>query len=528
MRKFEFPGRPVSVGSRGMVATSNPAAALAGLDILRSGGNAVDAAIAVAAMLAVVEPTQTGIGGDCFVLIKKRGQPVIALNGAGWAPRRTSAEHLRDSGLENISADNVHAVTVPGAVRAWELLLKDHGTRSFEELFCPAIASAEQGYLVTERLARDWARSAEKVSGTSEVKEIFLAQGRPPTVGDRRFNAKLGKALRAIAENGADAFYEGWIAEDIVASLRQHGGVMELEDLAEYNAEYVQPISTEYRGYRLWECPPSGQGIVALQIASMLNRFDLSAYGPLSVERFHLQAEVSRIAYAERDAFLCDPNHHPLSVDQWLSATRIEQHVGRISQDRRIEDVQSFIMPEHKDTVFISVADTDGTVVAFINSLFDDFGSGLMACKSGVLLHNRGCGFSLQAGHPNEIAGRKRPMHTIIPAMLTKESEAVMSFGVTGGHYQPAGQMQVLANIVDYGMSVQEAIEHPRMLARGDSFEMESTVPESIWAALREKGHFPTVSPNPLGTCHAIWVDHSRGVFLGGSDGRRDGLAIGF
>lgn len=527
MRKFEFPGRPVSLGSKGMVATSNPAAALAGLDVLRSGGNAVDAAVAVAAMLAVVEPTQTGIGGDCFVLLKKRGLPPIALNGAGWAPRAVSADQLRDSGLTSIAANNVNAVTVPGAVRAWERLVSDHGTKSLAALFEPAISAAEQGYLVTERLARDWARSAEKVSATPEAKEIFMPGGQSPLLGDRRSNPKLGSALRSIARDGADAFYEGWIAEDIVSSLQRMGGVMTLDDMAEYAPEYVQPISAEYRGYRLWECPPSGQGIVALQIASMLNAFDLSAYGALSTERFHLQAEVSRIAYAERDAHLCDPRFRAVDAELWLSAQRIDRWIKQISHDQRCENLQAVALPEHKDTVFISVADADGTVVAFINSLFDDFGSGFVAGDSGVLLHNRGCGFSLEAGHPNEIAGCKRPMHTIIPALLTKDGEAVMAFGVTGGHFQPAGQLQVLSNIVDYGMSIQQAIDHPRMLARGDTFEMERTVPESIWEGLRAKGHSPTVAVNPLGTCHAIWVDHARGVFLGGSDGRRDGIAIG-
>lgn len=302
---------------------------------------------------------------------------------------------------------------------------------------------------------------------------------------------------------------------------------MTLDDMAEYAPEYVQPISTEYRGYRLWECPPNGQGIVALQIASMLNAFDLSAYRALSAERFHLQAEASRIAYAQRDAFLCDPKFHPVDVKQWLSAERVRQWVAQIDPDQRNAHLPLVPMPEHKDTVFIAVADADGTVVAFINSLFDDFGSGLVASASGVLLHNRGCGFSLEAEHPNEIAGRKRPMHTIIPALLTKDGEAVMSFGVTGGHFQPAGQLQVLSNIVDYGMSVQQAIDHPRMLARGDLLELERTVPESIWDDLRAKGHSPVVATNPLGTCHAIWVDQSRGVFLGGADGRRDGMALG-
>lgn len=528
MRYFEFPSRAVSVGSNGMVATSNPQAALAGLDVLRSGGNAIDAAVAIAAMLAVVEPTQTGIGGDCFVLVKKRALPPIALNGAGWAPRAVDTGPLRDSGLASIPADNVNAVTVPGAVRAWERLVADHGTMPLAALFDPAIAAAEQGYLVTERLARDWTRNAGKVSATPEAREIFMPGGQAPQLGDRRSNPKLGSALRSIARDGADVFYEGWIAEDIVSSLRRMDGVMTLDDMAEYAPEYVQPISAEYRGYRLWECPPSGQGIVALQIASMLNAFDPSAHGALSAERFHLQAEASRIAYAQRDAFLCDPKFHPVDAEQWLSAQRVRQWVAQIDPDRRNEHLHPTALPEHRDTVFISVADADGTVVSFINSLFDDFGSGLVAGDSGVLLHNRGCGFSLEAGHPNEISGRKRPMHTIIPALLTKDGEAVMSFGVTGGHFQPAGQLQVLSNIVDYGMSIQQAIDHPRMLARGDTFEMERTVPESIWEGLRAKGHAPTLAANPLGTCHAIWVDHARGVLLGGSDGRRDGMAIGF
>lgn len=528
MRQFEFPGRSVSVGANGMVATSNPQAALAGLDVLRAGGNAVDAAIAVAAMLAVVEPTQTGIGGDCFVLLKKRGLPPIALNGAGWAPAAVDAGQLRAAGLTHIAEDNVHAVTVPGAVRAWERLAADHGTRSLSTLFSPAIEAAENGYLVTERLARDWAQCADKVLTTPEAREIFMPGGQAPLLGDRRSNPTLGRTLRSIATESANAFYEGWIAEAIVSSLQRRGGVMTMDDMADYAPAYVQPIAADYRGYRLWECPPSGQGIVALQIASMLNAFDLSAYGALSTERFHLQAEASRIAYAHRDAWLCDPACHPLSVDAWLSAQQVSQWVAQINLDRRTAYAPPAPAPEHKDTVFIAVADAEGTVVSFINSLFDDFGSGLVADNTGVLLQNRGCGFSLEPGHPNEIAGHKRPMHTIIPALLTKDGEAVMAFGVTGGHFQPAGQVQVLSNIVDYGMSVQQAIDHPRMLARGDAFELERTVPESVWAGLRARGHAPTVAADPLGTCHAIWVDHARGVFLGGSDGRRDGMAIGY
>lgn len=528
MREFEVPGRSVAVSTQGMVATSNPQAALVGLDVLRGGGNAVDAAIAIAAMLAVVEPTQTGIGGDCFVLVKKRGQAPVALNGAGWAPKAICAETLRSTGMTEIPTDSVHAVTVPGAIRAWERLLADHGTQTFESLLQPAILAAELGYIVTERLARDWGRHTERMSATPEARSVFMADGMPPMVGDRRANPKLAKALRSIASDGANAFYEGWIAEDIVSTLRSRGSAISLEDFSDYRPEYVSPISATYRGYQLWECPPSGQGIVALQIAAMLNEFNPGEFGPLSAERFHLQGELSRIAYAQRDALLCDPAYHPVDVSRMLSPKHIATLLSQVHPDRRNDNLLPPDMPEHKDTVFISVADADGTLVAFINSLFDDFGSGLVAPGSGVLLHNRGCGFVLNEGHPNVIEGRKRPLHTIIPALLTKGGEAVMSFGCTGGHFQPTGQIQVLSNILDYGMSVQQAIEHPRMFARGDSFELEQTVPQSVWEGLRQRGHKPTQTVNPLGTCHAIWADWKRGVFLGGSDGRRDGLAIGY
>ncbi|UIF87888.1 gamma-glutamyltransferase [Cupriavidus sp. UYPR2.512] len=528
MREFCKPGRSVAVGTKGMVATSNPQAALAGLDVLRAGGNAVDAAVAIAAMLAVVEPTQTGIGGDCFVLVKKNGQPPIALNGAGWAPKGVSGEALRQDGLTAIPTISVHAVTVPGAVRAWERLLVDHGTQPFENLLRPAIEAAEFGYIVTERLARDWARNAEKVSSTPEAKEVFLGDGQAPVVGDRRANRKLGKALRAIANDGADAFYNGWIAEDIVQALKARGSAVSLDDFVEYAPEYVSPISATYRGYELWECPPNGQGIIALQMASMLNAFKLGEFGALSAERFHLLGEISRLAYTQRDSFVCDPGFHPVDVERMLSPKYINELVARVSLHQRTENLTPTRTPEHRDTVFISVVDANGTMVAFINSIFDDFGSGLVAPASGVLLQNRGCGFVLEQGHPNEIAGRKRPMHTIIPALLTRDGEAVMSFGVTGGHFQPAGQIQVLSNIVDYGMSVQQAIEHPRMFARGDSFELEQTVPEEVWQGLRQRGHKPTVSVNPLGTSQAIWMDRSRGILFGGADGRRDGMAIGY
>lgn len=528
MRDFQTPGRSVAVGHSGMVATSNPAAAIVGLDVLRSGGNAADAAVAIAAMLAVVEPTQTGIGGDCFALVKKQGQAPLALNGAGWAAKAANPDRLRERGDLVISPSCADAVTVPGAIAAWEKLSLDFGSQPFDALLAPAIKAADEGYAVTERLARDWARQTAKMLAQPAAAELFLKNGAAPTFGSRQTNKPLAKALREIAKKGSTAFYSGWIAEDIVGLLRSLGGSHTMEDFAEYRAEYVQPISSEYRGHRLWECPPSGQGMIALQIAGMLEAFDVSRFGPLSAERFHLQGEISRIAYTQRDAYLCDPNSTPVDCSRLTSASYLREMAAKVTLNKRISDLAPFGAPEHRDTVYVTVVDRDRTAVSLINSVFDDFGSGLVARQSGVLLHNRGCGFVLEPGHPNELAGRKRPMHTIIPAMVTKDDEAVMTFGVTGGHFQPAGQMQVLSNVLDYGMSVQEAIGHPRMFARGDLFEVERTIPQEVVNALRALGHHPTLADNPLGTCHAVWLDRSAGALFGGTDPRRDGLAIGY
>lgn len=511
-----------------MVATSNPQAALAGLDVLKAGGNAVDAAIAAAAMLAVIEPTQTGIGGDCFAILKKPGAEPVALNGSGWAAAAAHVEYFVERGIQTLDPRSAHAVTVPGAVRAWERLLQDHGTFEFARLLQPAIDAAEHGYAVTERLAYDWARQIAKLQSTPAAAQTFLVDGAAPAAGDIRSNPALAKALKSIALEGSDIFYRGWIADDIVSTLNRLGGVHVPADFAEYQPQYATPISTRYRDYDLWECPPNGQGITALIIASILDRFDLGRYDPLSFERFHLQAEIARLAYAQRDLFVCDPAFQPVPTADLLRVDRISDLARKVTLEGRISDVSPTPLPNQRDTVYITAVDQDGTAVSFINSLFDNFGSGLVAPRCGVLLHNRGTGFVLIPGHANVLAGRKRPMHTIIPALLTKNGHTVLSFGVTGGHFQPAGQVQVLSNIIDYGMSVQQAIDFPRMFARGDSLALESTVPIRIENALRDAGHRPNRTADPLGTAHAIWIDQKNGVLRGGSDPRRDGIAVGY
>jgi len=528
-RDFELPGRSEAVGANGMVATSHPRATLAALDVLRAGGNAIDAAVCAAAVQAVVEPTQTGIGGDCFALFMREGEPTpTGLNGSGWAPEAANLDWYLGRRMAEIEVESPHSVTVPGAIAAWEKLVLDYGRLSWGRVLAPAIEAAEEGSCLPERLARDWGKQVGKLTRNPAAARLFLFDGEAPRAGIIHRQPQLAQTLREIAVAGAKAFYTGHIAEKLVATLRERGGLHRLEDFADFAPEYVTAISTNYRGYDLWECPPNGQGIVPMLMAKALEGFDLSSWHSVSVERFHVMAEIARQAYAERDLFVADPRTGKVPVNWLLSDAHVRHLRQTVSLTGRISNIETVLQRPHRDTVFISVVDRDRMAVSLINSVFEDFGSGIACEKTGILFHNRASSFVLEAGHPNCIAGRKRPMHTIIPAMLTKNGQAVMPFGVTGAHFQPFGQVQILTNVVDYGMSVQGAIDHPRMFARGDTFEIERSVPEEIVLGLTRLGHRVTRPENPLGTAQAIWIDRELGVLRGGADGRRDGIALGY
>lgn len=528
-RDFELPGRSEVLGTNGMAATSHPSSTLAALDMLRQGGNAVDAAVCAAAVQAVVEPTQTGIGGDCFALVMREGEPrPVALNGSGWSPANARLEWYLGRGVTEIPIESAHAVTVPGAVAAWERLVTDHGRMPWGRVLEAAIAAADEGCCIPERLARDWGRQASKLKRNPAAASLFLFDGEPPKTGTVHQQPALAQTLREIAKEGAKAFYTGRIGADLVATLRAQGGLHELEDFSAFSPEYVQAISTNYRGYDLWECPPNGQGLVPMLMAKVLEGFDISQWPSISVERFHVQAEIARLAYAERDLFIADPRTGEIPVERLLSSAHIADLRNSVSMTGRMANLHAVMQRAHRDTVFISVVDRDRMAVSLINSIFEDFGCGIACAKTGVIFHNRASSFTLEHDHPNRIEGRKRPMHTIIPAMLAQGGRAVMPFGVTGAHFQPLGQVQILTNIIDYGMSVQAAIDYPRMFARGDAFEVERTVPEGIAEGLRRLGHNVTRPENPLGTAQAIWIDHARGILRGGADGRRDGIALGY
>ncbi len=530
MRNLELPGRSPVHGTRGVAATSHALATLTAINILQSGGNAIDAAVAACAVQCVVEPESTGVGGDCFCLISKKGSAdIIGYNGSGPAPAAATAEWFAGQGITRIERHSPHAVTVPGAVDAWAQLIADHGRLSLGDVLQPAIRYAREGYAISSRVSVDFASETAILSKTETASRIFMPGGRTPRVGERHSQPELAATLEIIAAKGRDGFYEGAVAEDIVACLREAGGLHTLEDFAEHRGEYVTPISTNYRGYDVFEIPPNGQGITALINLNILSGFDLSQYDPMDPERLHIGIEATRLAYADRNAFLADPRHADVPVDYLLSAAHADELRALIDPEKAMEQVPRPKLPAHPDTVYLCVVDEERNAVSFINSLFNSFGSGYVAPKTGVVLQNRGCGFVLDPDHPNCIAPRKRPFHTIIPAMLAKDGRAVMPFGVMGGQYQACGHAHVLSGFLDHGLDVQEAIDQPRVFPSAEGIvEVESGLPAKSLHGLHGRGHRTGPPEKPQGGSQAIWIDWEQNVLTGGSDPRKDGCAIGY
>lgn len=532
MRDFHRPGRSPARGVNGMAATSMPAATLAALDMLRDGGNALDAAVAACAVLCVVEPQSTGIGGDCFCLYARAGSnDVIAMNGSGKAPAAATIDWFEERGIAALENTSVHTVTVPGAIRAWEALLAAHGRKGLDEVLAPAIRLAEEGHPVHDRTAWDWAGSEAKLARDPDTAARFLPGGRPPRTGEVFRQPELAATLRAIARGGAKAFYEGPIAADMVGKLRSLGGLHTEEDFANATAEFVTPIRGRFRGYEVVQCPPNGSGLIALMLMGVLDRLE-PASEAMSAERWHAAIEAGRLVYRDRDAFLADPAQVEVEVARLLSPDYLAALARTIDPERAMRELppagMAEILPAHADTVYLCVVDGEGNACSFINSLFEGFGSGILAPKSGVMLHNRGFGFRVQRGHPNCIAPGKRPMHTIIPGMVMQDGRAVMPYGVMGGHYQPFGHASVLANLFDHGMDVQEAIDAPRLFPRAGAVEVERGIPSATVDRLARMGHAPKLAEKPHGGGQAIWIDHKNGSLAGGSDPRKDGCAMGF
>lgn len=529
MRDIQYPGRSVVHAANGAAATSNTLATLTAIDILRAGGNAVDAAIAACAVQCVAEPMSTGIGGDCFMLYQKGGDgPVAGINGSGRSPTGLTAESLLERGIGAIGPESAESVTVPGAVDAWCAILDAHGTMGIDRVLQPAIACAEDGFTVGEVTRQLWAGRLDGLRGNAAASALYLKDGALPAAGDIWYSPALGRTLRAIAEQGRDGYYAGPVLDGLLAALQAAGGCHTEEDFAGQRHEPVAPLDSGYRGRMVLEIPPNGGGITAQIMLNILEGFDLSGLDPVGAERLHLEMEAQRLAYAQRDAFVGDPRDGNVPVERMLSeefAAALRSHIRR---DRAMDALPPVDRPRHRDTVYLTVVDRDLNCVSLINSVYWSFGSCIASEETGVVFQNRGAGFVVEPGHPNCVGPRKRPLHTIIPGMVLNGGQCELAFGVMGGPFQPVGQTHVVTNLWDFGMDIQQAIDCPRVFHDGDAIVAETSVPAAAVAGLRALGHTVLPAESPHGGGQGILIDRERGVLSAGSDPRRDGCALGY
>ncbi len=526
MRDFHRPGRSPVFAENGMCATSHPLATSIAIDTLKAGGNAVDAAIAGAVLLSLCEPQMCGIGGDCFVLFTAPGEDTVhALNGSGRAPAGIDATALRAAGHAAIPELSAHAVTIPGVVDAFCALNADWGHLPLDRVLAPAIHYAEAGVPVAPRVAFDWALSEDRLSGAA--RDHFLLAGKPPRAGDVFRAPGQARALRLIADRGRAGFYEDEIANDIVATLNAQGGSHTLDDFAQNAPAWTDPISGPFDGAELIEHPPNGAGAIALLIGRMLECYDIAKMDPFGANRAHIEAEITKLAIDARNRFIADPDH-VTRLDHLLSQDTADRLAGLIDPKRALPHPAPLAETVHKETVFITVVDKDRMKVSLIFSIYGDFGSGIASEKFGIALHNRGAGFTLAEGHPNEAGPGRRPMHTILPAMLREDDRIAMTLGVMGTSYQPVGQMRVLSNMRYFGMDAQSAIDGPRTFADGDILKVERGFDDGVHADLSDRGHNVVVPDMPIGGAQAIQIDRTRGVLQGASDPRKDGCALGY
>ncbi|MFV0443744.1 MAG: gamma-glutamyltransferase [Planctomycetaceae bacterium] len=535
--------RSVVMARHGMVATSQPLAAQAGLKVLLAGGNAADAAIAANAVLGVVEPMSCGLGGDLFVLYwDAKTQQLSGLNASGRSPQALSVETFTSRKLTAVPETGPLSWTVPGCIDGWDELRARFGTKPLGELLQPAIHYAEEGFPVTEVIAGDWAIAAAGLAKYSDSRATWLLDDdRAPRVGEVFRNPQLAATLKLIAEQGRDAFYQGPIAESIVAFSEANGGCFTVDDFRSHRSEWVDPISTKYRGYEVWELPPNGQGLAVLQMLNILEPYDLKAMGHNSPEYLHLLIEAKKLAFADRAKFYSDPAFAEIPVAKLVSKEYASAQRKRIDPNKA-----AVIVPagdpqlQSGDTIYLTVTDEAGNCCSLIQSNYYGFGSGMTPGKLGFVLQNRGALFSLEPAHANCVAGGKRPFHTIIPGMATRDGKPWLCFGVMGGDMQPQGHVQVLVNMIDFGMNVQQAGDAARvrhlgsatptgqpMDPAGGKVACESGVTAAVRAALTERGHVIDTQRQSFGGYQAIRIDEV-GTFFGGTDPRKDGAAVGY
>ncbi len=520
-------GRSVVRALNGMVATSQPLASAAGLRILQQGGNAIDAAIAAAAVLCVVEPMMVSPGGDLFALLwDAKKKELKALNASGRAPKALSIDELNKRGVTKKPEHGIHTVTVPGAVDGWATLLKSHGTMTLAQVLQPAIEYAERGFPVTEIIATEW-REGEQHNGNSDFAATFLRNGKAYATGEIFTNKNLANSLKLIAKGGRDVMYKGELAAKIVKFAQANGGFHTMQDFAAHTSTWVEPISTTYRGHTVYELPPNNQGLVALQMLNILEGYDVKSLGHNSADYLHLLVEAKKLAFVDRAKHIADPAFYKAPLAQLLSKDYAAELRKKINLGQA-QDPTANGPSGGEDTVYLTVVDKDRNCVSFIQSIFSAFGSGLVAGDTGIVLHNRGAGFSFDPSNANKLESGKRPFHTLIPAMVFKDGKPWLTFGVMGGDMQAQGHVQVLLNLIDFGMDVQQAGEQPRFRHFESGLGLESAIGADVRKALEAKGHKLTRTSGTFGGYQAILIDPVTGALAGGSDVRKDGCAMGW
>lgn len=533
-------GRSVAVAVNGMVATSHPLAAQIGLDILKAGGNAIDAAVATSAAMGLLEPTSCGIGGDLYALVwEAKTQKLYALNASGRAPKKATRQYFQNSKLEAIPERGPLSWSVPGCVDGWDQLRRRFGTMSFEQLLAPSIRYAEEGTAVPEVIAGYWRASEKLLRADEGLAATFLIDGRAPRAGEIFRNPDLARCYRLIARQGRDAFYTGEIAGKIVAFSERVGGLFQKEDFAEHQSEWVEPVSTNYRGYDVWQIPPPGQGIAALQMLNLLEPYNLKKLGPNSADYWHLFIEAKKLAFADRAKYYADPHFAQVPVRELISKSYAQRRGRQIDATRAAVAVEAGNPLGKSETIYLCVVDKDRNCVSLIQSNYMGFGSGHAAPGTGFGLQNRGSLFALDEHHANRLEPGKRPFHTIIPGFVTKAGKPWLTFGVMGGDMQPQGQVEVLVNLIDFGLDVQQAgaaarIEHVGCATptgkpahpRGGTVKAEPGIPEEIVTELRRRGHHVERVKVNGGGYQGILLDGP--ILRGGSEPRKDGLAIGY
>jgi gamma-glutamyltranspeptidase/glutathione hydrolase len=525
--------RSVVMGPRGMVASSQHLATLAGYKVLSKGGNAVDAAVAMVSTLNVVEPHSVGLGGDAFALIYlAKENKIIGMNASGRAPYGASISWFHDRGMKAMPERGILSGTVPGALHGWAQAVNHYGKLKLAHVFEDAMYYAENGFPVTEVIAGEWKSVEEILLSQESSSKTYLIDGKAPQPGQVFTNRDLARTYRTIVRDGIETFYEGKICKAMVDFSRKNNGLFSPQDFRDHTTTWVEPISSEYRGYTIYELPPNGQGITALEMLNILEGYDINSLGHNSPEYLHILIEAKKVAFSDRDFFVTDPEFEDVPLERLLSEEYAKQCRGKIAADKAMVPPVPDSYARGSDTVYVAAVDEEKNAVSFISSIYLYFGSGMTVDGTGIVLQNRGKSFSLNPDHPNRLEPHKRPMHTIIPGMVFKDGKFLMNFGVMGGDMQPQGHVQFLVNLIDFKMNLQEAVDAPRIRhMQGMEVYLEDGIPRETISALQQKGHHlvqDTPAVNQVGGGQAIYLDRVQNVLLGASDRRKDGFALGY